>query len=159
MPVQILINVVLALLWMFMNSNFTVTGFFVGYTLGIVVVFIMRRFLPGRFYMKRVYAILKLTIIFLVELIKSNFSVLRIVLSPKIDIHPGFFAYPTDLEDDWEIALLSALITLTPGTVIVAISDDQRTMYIHALDLEEADTEIEKIKQNFEAVIEEVKLS
>lgn len=159
MPVQILINIVLALLWMFMNSNFTVTSFFVGYTLGIVVVFIMRRFLPGRFYMKRVYAILKLTIIFLIELIKSNFSVLRIVLSPKIDIHPGFFAYPTDLEDDWEIALLSALITLTPGTVIVAISDDQRTMYIHALDLEEADTEIEKIKQNFEAVIEEVKLS
>ena len=146
MPVQILINVVLALLWMFMNSNFTVTGFLVGYTLGILVVFIMRRFLPGRFYMKRVYAILKLIIIFLVELIKSNFSVLRIVLSSKIDIHPGFFAYPTDLEDDWEISLLSALITLTPGTVIVAISDDQRTMYIHALDLEEADTEIERIK-------------
>ncbi len=142
-----------------MNSNFTVTGFFVGYTLGILVVFIMRRFLPGRFYMKRVYAILKLIIIFLVELIKSNFSVLRIVLSPKIDIHPGFFAYPTDLEDDWEIALLSALITLTPGTVIVAISDDQRTIYIHALDLEEADAEIERIKKNFEAVIEEVKLS
>lgn len=159
MTVQILVNVVLALLWMFMNSNFSVQGFFVGFALGMVAVFIVRRFLPGRFYMKRVYAIIKLSLIFLWELTKSNISVMRVVLSPKIDIHPGFFAYPTDLEEDWEIALLSALITLTPGTVIVAISEDQRTMYIHALDLEEADTEIDNIKRNFEAVIKEVKLS
>lgn len=159
MTVQILVNVVLALLWMFMNSNFTVQGFFVGYILGMVAVFIVRRFLPGRFYMKRVYSITKLTFIFFWELTKSNISVMRIVLSPKIDIHPGFLAYPTDLEEDWEISLLAALITLTPGTVIVAISEDQRTMYIHALDLEEADTEIDNIKKNFEAVIKEVKLS
>lgn len=159
MTVQILVNVVLALLWMFMNSNFTVQGFFVGYILGMVAVFIVRRFLPGRFYMKRVYSITKLTFIFFWELTKSNISVMRIVLSPKIDIHPGFLAYPTDLEEDWEISLLAALITLTPGTVIVAISEDQRTMYIHALDLEEADKEIDNIKKNFEAVIKEVKLS
>lgn len=131
MTVQILVNVVLALLWMFMNSNFTVQGFFVGYILGMVAVFIVRRFLPGRFYMKRVYSITKLTFIFFWELTKSNISVMRIVLSPKIDIHPGFLAYPTDLEEDWEISLLAALITLTPGTVIVAISEDQRLSLIH----------------------------
>lgn len=159
MAVQVMINVILALAWMFMNSNFTSQGFFVGYILGIIAVFIIRRFLPGRFYMKRVWALLKLMLIFLWEMIKANIGVVRIVLDPKIEIHPGFFAYPTDLEDDWEIALLSALVTLTPGTLIVAISDDQRTMYIHALNLKEADTEIENIKKNFEAVIKEVKLS
>lgn len=159
MTVQVLINVVLALLWMFMNSNFTVGSFFAGYLLGLLAVFIIRRFLPGRFYMRRVIAVIKLTLIFLWELVKANIDVLRVVLSPKIDIHPGFFAYPTDLEDDWEVSLLAALITLTPGTVVVAISEDQRTFYIHALNMEEAETFIADIKKNFEQVIKEVKLS
>lgn len=157
MVTQVLINTVLALLWMFMNSSFTVASFFAGYLLGMVAVFVIRRFLPGSFYMRRVYASIKLGLIFIWEMIKANFDVLRIVLSPKIDIHPGFFAYVTDLEEDWEISLLSALITLTPGTVIVAISEDQRTLYIHALNLEEADKEIDNIKRRFEEVIKEVK--
>lgn len=159
MTVQVLINVVLALLWMFMNSNFTVGSFFAGYLLGLLAVFIIRRFIPGRFYMRRVVAIVKLGVIFLWELVKANIDVVRVVLNPKIDIHPGFFAYPTDLEDDWEVSLLAALITLTPGTVVVAISEDHRTFYIHALNMEESETFIADIKKNFEEVIKEVKLS
>src|SRR5699024_11480640 len=84
----------------------------------------------------RIWALIKLNLIFFSELLLSNIDVLKIVLRPKMDIKPSVFAYPTELEHDWEITLLSNLITLTPGTLVLHVSDDQRTLYIHAIDVE-----------------------
>lgn len=156
MSFQLLINIVLAFLWVFMNAEFTIGTFVTGYIIGLVAVYILRNFLPGRFYLKRLYWMIRLFFIFIIELIKANLEVVRIVVSPKIDIHPGFYAYPSDLEEEWEVSLLSSLITLTPGTVVVAISEDYSIIYIHGLDMEDADEEIENIKTSFENVIKEV---
>lgn len=151
-----MINIVLAFLWVFMNGDFTVSTFVTGYLIGLVAVYILRNFLPGRFYLKRLYWMIRLFFIFIIELVKANIEVVRIVMAPKIDIHPGFYAYPNDLEEEWEVALLSTLITLTPGTVVVAISEDYSIIYIHGLDMDDADTEIANIKTAFEDVIKEV---
>lgn len=156
MSFQLLINILLAFLWMLMSAEFTVGTFVTGFIIGLVAVYILRNFLPGRFYIKRLYWIIRLFFIFILELIKANIEVAKIVLSPKIDIHPGFYAYPNDLEEEWEVALLSTLITLTPGTVVVAISDDYSIIYIHGLNMDDADAEIETIKNSFEKVIKEV---
>ena len=86
----------------------------------------------------------------------SNISVLRVVLRPKMDIQPMIFALPTDLEHDWEITLLSSLITLTPGTIVLNVSDDQHTLYIHAIDVDDVDEAIDSIKNSFEKAIKEV---
>lgn len=156
MPLQILINLFLAVVWMFMGSEFSVASFTTGYIMGLVAVFLLRRFLPGSFYVKRVWRIVKLFFIFIIEMVKANIDVVKIVLSPKIDVHPGFYAYPCDLEEDWEVVLLASLITLTPGTVVVAISDDHSTIYIHGVDMRSAEEEIENIKNAFEKEIKEV---
>lgn len=156
MSFQLMINIVLAFLWVFMNGDFTVSTFVTGYLIGLVAVYILRNFLPGRFYLKRLYWMIRLFFIFIIELVKANIEVVRIVMAPKIDIHPGFYAYPNDLEEEWEVALLSTLITLTPGTVVVAISEDYSIIYIHGLDMDDADTEIANIKTAFEDVIKEV---
>ena len=86
----------------------------------------------------------------------SNISVLQVVLRPKMNIQPMIFALPTDLEHDWEITLLSSLITLTPGTIVLNVSDDQRTLYIHAIDVDDVDDAIDSIKNSFEKAIKEV---
>lgn len=156
MSFQLLINIVLAFLWMFMNADFTVGSFVTGYIIGLVAVYMLRNFLPGRFYLKRLYWMVRLFFIFIIELVKANVDVVRIVMAPKIDIQPGFYAYPNDLEEEWEVALLSTLITLTPGTVVVAISEDYSIIYIHGLDMDDADAEIANIKTSFENVIKEV---
>ena len=53
--------------------------------------------------------------------------------------------YETDLKTDWQIVLLSNLITLT-GTVVLGISDDRRKIYIHAIDFSTKEEEVESIK-------------
>lgn len=141
---------------MFIVSEFTLGTIATGYIFGLFAVYIIRRFLPGSFYLRRMYWFIKLILVFIWEMIKANIELIRLILSPKVDIHPGFFAYPCDLEEDWEVSLLSALISLTPGTILVAISDDYSTLYIHAIDLKDADEEIENIRANFENVIKEV---
>lgn len=156
MAVQLLLNVFLAFIWMFLSINFTGQGFIIGFLLGLLMLYIMRNMFSSRFYLIRVWAIIKLTVLFFKELWVANIDVVKLVLSPKENMQPAFFEYPTILEKDWEITLLSSLITLTPGTIVVHVSDDSRTLYIHAINIDEVEDTIASIKDSFEKAILEV---
>lgn len=156
MAFQIVLNVFLAFMWMFIKVSYDFSSFVKGYFFGLLIIFVFRRFFNTRFYLSRVFAVIKLTLIFLRELILSNFAVVKVVLKPKLDMRPGIFAYETVLTKDWEITLLSSLITLTPGTLVVEVSDDNKILYIHAMDIEDVDDAISSIKLSFEKAILEV---
>lgn len=159
MAFQVMLNFILAFVWMFLSSNFTATGFIVGFILGVIIILIMRRFFTSRLYLARVWAIIKLSLLFLKELILANIQVLKVVLKPQLNMQPAFFAYPTVLTQDWEITLLSNLITLTPGTVVVHVSDDAKTLYVHAIDIGDVDEAVAAIRDSFEKAILEVSKS
>lgn len=156
MAIQLLFNVFLAFLWMFLSSNFTGYGFIIGFLLGLLMLYMMRTMFKERFYLSRVWAVIKLTALFFKELWLANIAVVKIALAPKMNMEPAFFEYPTVLEKDWEITLLSSLITLTPGTIVVHISDDAKTLYIHAIDIDTVEDTILSIKNTFEKAILEV---
>ncbi|MCA1321809.1 Na+/H+ antiporter subunit E [Bacillus tianshenii] len=156
MAFQILINIMVAGTWMFLKNDWSFPSFFVGYFWGLILILAMRRFIPGRFYFSRIIAAGKLFFLFLRELLLANVQVIRDILRPKLDIKPGIFALPTDLKTDWEITLLSLLITLTPGTLVMDISDDNKILYIHAINMPDADQAISDIKNSFEKAIMEV---
>ncbi|MEW8970073.1 Na+/H+ antiporter subunit E [Mesobacillus jeotgali] len=156
MAFQILLNFILAFVWMFLKTSYSPASFFVGYFFGLLIIYIFRRFFTSRFYLLRVSAVLNLIYIFTLELILSNISVLKAVLRPKLNIKPGIFAFPTELKEDWEITMLANLITLTPGTLVVDISPDNRILYVHAMDISDADEAIQSIKNTFEKAIMEV---
>lgn len=156
MAFQLLLNVFIAFLWMFLTVTFNASTFIVGFLLGALMLWITKGFFPGRFYMNRVWAVIKLILLFFKELILANVHVLLLIVQPKMPIKPAIFALPTVLEKDWEITLLSSLITLTPGTLVIDVSDDSKTLYIHALDYGDADEAIDSIKNTFEKAIQEV---
>jgi len=156
MAFQLLLNFFIALVWMFMSTSFTASTFIIGFLIGLLLIIMTRRFFSVRLYIWRLWATFKLALLFFKELILSNISVLQVVLRPKLNLQPMIFALPTDLEHDWEITLLSSLITLTPGTIVLNVSDDQRTLYIHAIDVDDVDDAIDSIKNTFEKAIKEV---
>ncbi|BAC13951.1 Na(+):H(+) antiporter [Oceanobacillus iheyensis HTE831] len=156
MPFQILLNVLIAFLWMFLQNDYTAITFVVGYLIGILLLFFIRRFLKSEFYFKRVWAAIKLIFLFLKELIKANIDVVRIVLSPKLNNEPGIVAVETKLETNLEISLLAALITLTPGTVSMDFSPDSKTIYVHAIDVPDREEVIRDVQNTFERAIMEV---
>ena len=156
MAFQILLNVFLAFLWMFIKVSTDSATFVSGYIFGFVILYGFRRFFQSTFYLFRIFAVLRLIYIFTIELLLSNISVLKVILKPKLDIRPGIFAYPTVLKKDWEITILANLITLTPGTLVIDVSPDNKILYVHAMDIDDADDAIKSIKDTFEKAIMEV---
>lgn len=158
MAAQFLLNVLIAILWVLLKdeevlrSETVITGFLIG----IVIVFSMRRFFGGRFYLHRFYSVIKLILIFINEIIQSSIVVIKHIMSAKINIEPGIFTYETPLRGDWEVTTLALLLTLTPGSVVMEVSPDGNTFYIHAMDINRYQADLERSLKTFEKAIMEV---
>jgi multicomponent Na+:H+ antiporter subunit E len=156
LPIQLLTNLAVALLWMFFQDQWSILSFFSGYLVGLLIVFSMRRFFPTRFYLLSLLAILKLLLVFIRELVSSSVLVVQQVVRPKVNITPGIFSLETELEGDLEVTLLSLLISLTPGSVVVEVSDNGKVLYIHAMDIPESSDSVIRSKNAFEKAIKDV---
>ena len=79
MPAQLLLNIVIAFLWMLLidEDEIIMETFFAGFLVGIGVIFLMHRFFGTRFYLRRVFAVFKLLLIFNWVLIQSSVLVFK----------------------------------------------------------------------------------
>ena len=66
---------------------------------------------------------------------------LRAPLTPESYVCPGVVAIPLDARTDAEITMLANLITLTPGSVSIDLSDDKRVLYVHAMYIDGGDVD------------------
>lgn len=155
---QFLLNLFIAFLWMLLldEDQFRATTFIAGFIVGIFIVFFMHRFFGTQFYLRKLFAIIKLILIFIRELIMSSMSVITQILSPTLKIRPGIFRYDTILESDVEVTMLSLLLTLTPGSVVMEVTEDGQGLYIHAMDLDTSKEALISQLKNFEKAIMEV---
>jgi multicomponent Na+:H+ antiporter subunit E len=148
-------NVLFAVAWMAVTGSFTFLNFAFGFVLSAFALSIIREQVGTVGYLSRSYRVTSLALLFLYELFMSAFKVTKLVLSPKMDLKPGIFAYPLRVERDFEITLLANLITLTPGTLSVDVSDDERTLYVHAIDCSDPEGTRRDIAEGFERKIME----
>jgi multicomponent Na+:H+ antiporter subunit E len=98
-----------------------------------------------------VWAYTTLLFSFLIQLVFSAWSVAMIVVGIQSRIRPAIIGYPLDVKSDFEIALLANLVSLTPGTTSLHVSDDRSTLYIHVMDATDTDQIIADIKTSFES--------
>ncbi|NDW03764.1 Na+/H+ antiporter subunit E [Jiella pacifica] len=148
-----LINIVLAFVWTIVTGSFTLLNLGFGFFLGAASLYLIRREIGTVGYVGRIFRIGALFLLFLSELFKSAWRVAATVLSPKMDLKPGIFAYRLQVKDDFEITLLANLITLTPGTLSVDVSEDRSTLYVHALDCSDPEGTRAEIASGFERKI------
>ena len=66
---------------------------------------------------------------------------LRAPLATESYVCPGVIGIPLDARTDVEIALLANLMTLTPGSVSLDLSEDRRVLYVHAMYIDGGDVE------------------
>jgi multicomponent Na+:H+ antiporter subunit E len=99
--------------------------------------------------------VISLFLLFIYELVLSAWRVAVMVLSPRMDLKPGIIAYPLKVDRDFEITILANLITLTPGTLSVDVSDDRRILYVHAMDASDPEATKRDIAEGFERKIME----
>lgn len=155
---QFIINLFIATLWFLLNDDPTAdfTTFMSGFLIGTLILYAMHRFFGTQFYLRRVLKIIKLILLFIQELLLSSISVLKQILDPQLKITPGIFTYETKLTGDYQITTLALLLTLTPGSVVMEVSEDNSTFYIHAMDIEESKETVLRSIGKFERAILEV---
>lgn len=150
-----LVNVLLSIAWAAVTGNYSPPNLVFGFALGIVALWLIREQVGSVGYFNRARRVVSLAVLFLFELVLSAWRVAVLVMTPRMELKPGILAYPLKVDRDFEITLLANLITLTPGTLSVDVSEDRRYLYVHAIDCSDADQTRRDIAEGFERKIME----
>ncbi|GBG10935.1 Na+/H+ antiporter subunit E [Paenibacillus sp. MY03] len=156
MTLQILLNLLIAAMWMMLHDTWNMLTFAIGFVLGAIILFGMRRFFPAPFYGRKFWFLLKLGWLFSIELLVSSIVAIEQIIRPRLNIQPGVFRMQTRMKTEWELSLLANLMTLTPGSVVMEIAPEDGLMYVHAMDVPRMKKGIIRTKDKFEDVIIEV---
>lgn len=142
----------LCVLWLLLNQSLSPGNLLLGVLLGIAVPLLSRRMLPlGYPRMRAPIAIVRLLVMASVEIVRSCFNVSRIILSGnKRQVNAQFILVPLTIRDPYGLAMLSCLITMTPGTVWVEILPERYELSMHVFDLHDAQWWVDTIKTRYE---------
>ncbi len=118
----------LLLLWLIFNGRITLEVFLFGVVIcGWLYWFICKHmgysFQTELRLAKKVPLYLKYAVVLIWEIFKANVDVIRIILSPKMEIEPALIRFHADLKSETSWVALANSITLTPGTYTVELED------------------------------------
>jgi len=130
------------LIWVIFNGQFTaeIAAF------GVVIAGVMYWFLCkyfnyspryDLFFLRKAPLLLQYLFTLIVEILKANLVVFQLIYSAKYEVEPAVVHFKTDLHSTFARVLLANSITLTPGTITVALTGDEYT--VHCLDKELAE--------------------
>jgi multicomponent Na+:H+ antiporter subunit E len=141
-------SIFLSLVWMALTGTFTFANLVVGFAVSSLTLWLIgsRGEVALIVYITRFFRFVGLFFFFLKELLVANLRQMRAAI----------IAIPLDAESDLEITVLANLITLTPGTLSLDVSQDRKILYIHAMHVRDVDKFRHDIKARFERRVMEV---
>lgn len=84
-------------------------------------------------FVKRIYFSLEFIVYYLYNLVTANLYIAWDILTPRMRMKPSFMKVPVKLETDFGLLLFSNLLSMTPGTLSMDISEDKKTVLVHVL--------------------------
>jgi multicomponent Na+:H+ antiporter subunit E len=145
--------VILPLIWMALTGNFSAGNFLLGFLIGSLALWFSHpagESLPLIFYLRKAFLWIQFSGFFLMELLLASLRVAFDVLTLRHHMRPAVLASPLDLQSDLGITFFANVITLTPGTLSLDVSDDRKTLYIHAMYVDD----VEQFKRNLKNKLE-----
>lgn len=131
-------NIMLTFAWVALSGNFSAMNFVAGFTFGYMALMVLQRqVLVLKGYSKRLPRVVAFLVYFIKELVKANVRVAYDVATPVWYMRPGVIAFPLKATTDVEILFVSSVISLTPGTLSLDVSDDRKVLFIHAMFLQD----------------------
>lgn len=152
-------SLLIAGLWLTLHAEAGVGTALLAGLLGVGLPLITRRFWPAPPRMVQPLAALRLVLRVLGDIVRANFIVAAQVLGPPARLRPARFTVPLDVADPFVATLLGGIISLTPGTVTIdieVIDGQARRLFVHGLDVPDADAAVAEIKARYEAPLREM---
>lgn len=146
----------LTLMWLLLNNTLSLGHILLGLILSTVICILCRNFLVDLPPLKKPFGLCVFVIRVFFDVVLANLHVARLVLGPEKNLHPGFIEVPMCIKDEFLLATLACVVSLTPGTVSAGLSADHTKLLIHALDASQPETLISDIKVRYEAPLMEI---
>lgn len=149
------INLALAVVWAALSGGFTLAGLMVGFIVGYFTLWVMQPLFPASRYCQKLLGVIRLALFFIWELLISSFRVAWSVIMPLRQSKPGIISIPLDVSSDTEITVLGNLISLTPGSLSLDVSENRKHLVVHAMFIEDPQAFRRDIKQGMEHRVQE----
>jgi len=151
------INLVLALIWAALTADFSAMSLLTGFVVGFVALAVVQPLIGGdSVYFRRFFRAVRLFLYFYWELVVSSLQVARVVLSIHPRMSPKIVEMPLDVKTDFQILLVTNLISLTPGTLSLDVKPDRSSAMIHAMFADDSDAVVASLKSGMERMVKEV---
>ena len=96
---------------------------------------------------KKPFLFIAFTLFFLRKLVEANLFIAKDLLTPGLLIHPAYINIPVILNRDYQILLLSNLISMTPGSLVVDVVEDRKFIIVHSMYATDQEKVIEEIDE------------
>lgn len=149
-------SAIILVMWLLLADDPGPGSALMGAALGVAVPLFARVFLPVRPELRSAVALARFLPRFVWDVVVANFEVAYLILSLRRRVRPHWLVIPLELEDPHAITTLANVISLTPGTVSSELGPGRRTLLVHALDVEDPDEEIARIKSRYEEPLKEI---
>jgi multicomponent K+:H+ antiporter subunit E len=147
----------LLMMWLLLNNTLAPGHIVLGAVLACGLAWASTRLRPLQPRLRRLHVAAALVLAVLVDIVRSNVAVARIVLGLAGNgWKSGFVDVPLDLRDPHGLAALAVIVTATPGTVWVDLAADGSRLTLHVLDLRDEGKWIEHIKRRYERPLMEI---
>ncbi|WP_303285132.1 Na+/H+ antiporter subunit E [Marinobacter sp. SS8-8] len=149
------LSLILFTTWQLLSDGVSGASMVMGLILAWLIPQLTQGFWPERPAFVKSWRMPMYLAVVLKDIVVASFSVARLILSPR-QPRPIFVCYPLQLEQPLAITILASTISLTPGTVSVDVSDDNKTLLIHALDAASDQEVIDAIHNRYEKPLMEM---
>ena len=142
----------LLVMWLLLNDSLSPGHVLLGLALAVTLAWSSGVLRPLQPRIRRAQLALLLFGLALVDIVRSNLAVARIVLGLR-EPRPGFVKIPLELTDPHGLAVLAGIVTATPGTVWADHDAVSSTLTLHVLDLTSPQEWIDWIKNRYERLL------
>lgn len=156
--IPVLFPLALTVLWLVLTESLSPGNVLLGLVVAFGMVISFQKLRPVRASPRRVRVGIRLMFVVLLDIVRSNIAVGRIVLglTGGTEVKSGFLDIPLDLRDPHGLAALAMIVTATPGTVWSGLANDSSMLTLHVLDLHDPELWIRNIKQRYERPLMEI---
>lgn len=148
--------ILLFVVWLLLTNSFSLGNIILATVLSWLILFLTSGLHAEKAKVVRPLLAAKYLAMLVWDIIESNIVVTKQVLGPVEELTPGFISVPLDLTGQLPITLLASTISLTPGTVSSEVSEDLKTLYVHALNVDDEQALVEQIKTRYERPLMEI---
>ena len=150
------LSALLAAAWLLLQQSLAPGNLITAAVLGLVLPRLLHGFLGAPTAVRSWPAALRLLWVVLYDIVVANFTVARIVLSPRSNPQPAWLTVPLEVQHPMAITLLATIITTTPGTVSCVVDEHRRYILVHALDCSDVTAMVADMKLRYEAPLKEI---